>query len=223
MASRNYIVITKRISMSDQKEYKLRALAAGLERCAIKNVGDVNADIPGLQALGESNKRARVDLIYKYIAPIANGGQAMWPRSVDQRALAPLTDLVVPAAQDSWLTAAFAAVNGFYTCLNAVAAPQLIQGKLMVCYGISYEGVAVPMPGSRLLFRKGGAAGNIQAQFDLEELGAAEEPDGFLSEPQVIDYTDPFAIQVRARNATLVGEVFHIHNFLFESAGTTIA
>lgn len=222
MASRNYVVITKRMSMMDQKEYKLRALAAGLERCAIKNVGDVNADIPGLQAIPEGNKRSRVDKIYQFIAPSPQG-MALWPKSIDQRALWPLTDLVVPAAQDSWLTQAFAAVNGFYSCLNAVAAPQLIQGKLMVCYGISYEGVGVPMPGSRLLFRRGGAAGNIQAAFDLEELGAAEEPDGFLSEPQVIDYTDPFAIQVRARNATGLAEIFHIHNFVFESAGLTIA
>ncbi len=220
MPSRNYIVYSgpgSTMTATDQKEYKWKALAAGLERCAIKGIGDVNADIPGLQSIPEANKADRVNTIKNFIS------SGNWPRSVDQRELAPLTDLVVPAAQDSWLTAALAAVNGFYTCLNAVAAPQLIQGKLLVCYGISIDDANVPMPLSRLLFRRGGAAGNIQGQYDLEPLGVKQEYDGYLSEPQVIDYTDPFAIQVRARVATLATCIVHIHNFLFESAGLTVA
>lgn len=220
MASRNYIVYSgpgSSMTASDQKVYKLKALAAGLERCAIKNIGDVNADIPGLQSIPESQKQARVDFIQSFIQT------GNWPKSVDQRELAPLTDLVVVTALDSWLTAALAVVGAFYSCFQAVAAPQLLQGKLMVVYGVSIEDPAVPMPVSRLVFRKGGAAGNIQGQYDLEPLGVKQEYDGFLSEPQVIDYTDPFAIQVRCRFVTGVACIVHLHNFLFESTGLVIA
>ncbi len=220
MPSRNYVVYSgpgSTMTATDQKEFKLKALAAGLERCAIKSIGDVNADIPGLQSIPEANKQDRVNLIKNFIST------GNWPRSVDQRELAPLTDLAVPTALDSWLTAALAAVGTFYSCFQAVAAPQLIQGKLLVCYGVSIDDATVPMPVSRLLFRRGGVAGNIQGQFDLEPLGVKQEFDGYLSEPMVIDSTDPFAIQVRARVATAAACIVHIHNFLFESAGLTVA
>lgn len=219
MASRNSVVLTKSMSLSDQKGYKLAALAAGLERCAVKGIGGVYGDIPGLETIPEARKRDRVKLIYDYISPPSS----QWPKSVDQRELAPLTDLVVPTALDSWLTAALAAVGAFYSCFQAVAAPQLIQGKLLVVYGISIEDPGVPMPVSRLLFRRGGALGNIQGQYDLEPMGIAQEIDAFLSEPQVIDATDPFAIQVRCRNATAAACIVHLHNFVFETSGAVVA
>ncbi len=230
MASRNFIVYSgpgSSMTSSQQKEYKLNALAAGLERCAIKGIGDINADIPhgwdgnpntlGIADIPESKKVDRVKLIHDFILTGA------WPKSVDQRELAPLTDLVVATALDSWLTAALAAVAAVYTCFQAVAAPQLLQGKLMVIYGISIDDPSVPMPVSRLIFRKGGAAGNIQGQYDLEPLGVKQEYDGYLSEPQVIDFQDPFAIQVRCRFASAVPCIVHLHNFLFESTGLVVA
>ena len=229
MASRNFIVYSgpgSTMTAKQQKEYKLNAIAAGLERCAIKSIGDLNADIPydwdgkkspGLQSIPESKKEDRVKLIRDFIATGA------WPKSVDLRELAPLTDLVVPTALDSHLTAALAAVATVYSCFQAIAAPQLLQGKLMVVYGVSIDDPSVPMPVSRLIFRKGGAAGNIQGQYDLEPLGVKAEYDGYLSEPQVIDYQDPFAIQVRCRFASAVACIVHLHNFLFESTGLVIA
>lgn len=222
MASRNYIVYSgpgSTMTATDQKEFKLNALAAGLERCSIKNIGDINADIPALPGIPESNKASRVQLIKSLIAT------GKWPKSVDQRELAPLTDLVVVAgiAVDSWLTPALAAVGQIASCFQGLAAPQLLAGKLMVIYGISIDDANVPMPVSRLIFRRGGLAGNIQAQFDLEPLGIKPEYDGYLSEPVVIDYTDPFAIQVRVRAVTAAVCIVHLHNFLFESAGVTIA
>ncbi|MGQ9545916.1 MAG: hypothetical protein ACUVTR_01955 [Dehalococcoidia bacterium] len=217
MPTRNYLIMSNDMSLSDRKAYRLQALAAGLERCATKGIGDINADIPGLQSIPVANKDLRVEAIANYIKT------GKWPKSIDQRELAPLTDFVTPAAQDSWLTAPFAAVGVAVTALNALAAYTLPAGRLMVCYGISVESAAVPMPVSRLIFRKGGATGNIQAQFDTEPMGVRQEADAFFSEPVVIDPQEAFAIQVLPRVATLVGERVHIHNFLFESAGLVIA
>jgi len=204
------------MTLTDKKEYRLNALAAGLERCGLKNIGDIKADVPGLATIPDANKAARVKLIHDFIAT----GQ--WPRSIDQRELAPLTDLVVPTALDMWLTAALAVVGTPYSCFQAVAAPQLIVGHLMVCYAVSVESAVVPMPVSRLIFRRGGAAGNIQAQFDMEPMGVRWETDAFLSEPVVIDPQDVFAIQVICR-AVAAATIVHIHNFLFESAGQVVA
>lgn len=217
MASRNYLIMSNDMTLTDKKDYRTKALAAGLERCGVKNIGSVNADIPGLESIPAGSKAQRV----KHIADYISTGQ--WPRSIDQRELAPLTDLVAPTALDSWLTAAFAAVGAFYSCFQAIAAPQLNNGLLMVCYAVSVESAAVPMPASRLLFRRGGAAGNIQAQFDMEPMGVRLEVDAFFSEPVVIDPFEIFAIQARCRNATAAAEVVHIHNFLFETAGNVIA
>ena len=216
MASRNSLIHSNDMSLSDKKDYRTTALAAGLERTGHVNIGSINADVPGLQAIPDASKAARVAAIKDYIKTGA------WPGTIDQRELAPLTDLVVAAAQDSWLTAALAVVGTAYTCLNAVAAPQLLIGKLMVCYAVSVESAVVPMPVSRVTFRKGGVAGNIQAQFDMEPMGVRMETDAFFSEPVIIDPNDVFAIQVLCR-AIAVATRVHIHNFLFEIQGATIA
>ena len=216
MASRNYLINSNDMTLTDKKDYRTKALAAGLERCALKSIGDINADVPSLGAIPEANKDARVKQIKDYIETGA------WPKTIDQRELAPLTDLVVPTALDMWLTAALAAIGTPYSCFQAVAAPQLIVGKLMVCYAASVESAVVPMPVSRLIFRRGGVAGNIQAQYDMEPMGVRQEPDAFFSEPVVIDPNDVFAIQVLCR-AIAAATIVHIHNFLFEGSGQVIA
>ena len=219
MASRNYLIISNDMTLSDKREYRLNALAAGLERCGLKGIGDINADVPNLQPIPLANKRDRVKLIHDYIVT----GQ--WPRSIDQRELAPLTDFgaaPLAAAQDSWLTVALA-VGGVVSALNALAAYTLLVGKLMVCYGVSVESAIVPMPVSRLIFRRGGAAGNIIAQFDMEEMGVRWEPDAFFSEAVVIDPQELFAIQVLGRAVSAAGERVHVHNFLFETSGLVVA
>lgn len=218
MASRNYLVMTNDMSLSDRKAYRINALAAGLERCALMGIGDINADVPGLSSIDIGSKDARVKHILNFIAT----GQ--WPRSIDQRELQPglATDLVAVTAIDMWLTAALAAVGTAYSCFQGVAAPQLVQGKLMVCYGVSVESAVVPMPVSRLTFRRGGAAGNIQAQFDMEPMGVRQETDAFFSEPVVIDPQTIFAIQAMCR-AVAAATPLHIHNFLFETSGLLIA
>lgn len=215
MGSRNYVINIDDTTLSERAGIKRTALAAGLERCAVKGVGDVYADIPGLQAIPESRKAERVDLIERFIR---NGD---WPASVTQRELAPATagDLAVATAIDSWLTAALAVVGNMYSCFQAVAGPQLPAGKLMVCYGVSVESAAVPMPVSRLVFRRGGAAGNVIAQFDLEPMAVRQEWEAFFSEPVVMDPQQVFAIQARCKNNTGVAEIVHVHNFYFEPVG----
>jgi hypothetical protein len=216
MSSRNYLVMSADLTLTNKEKLRMTAVAAGLERCGTKGIGDIKADVPALANIPDANKDARVELLRTYIAT----GQ--WPRSIDQRELAPLTDFVVAAAQDSWLTVALA-VGGVVSALNAQVAYQLLVGKLMVCYGVSVESPIVPMPVSRLIFRRGGAAGNIQAQFDMEPMGVRQEVDAFFSEPVVIDPQDVFAIQVLGRAIVAAGARVHVHNFLFESAGLVIA
>jgi len=218
MASRNYLINTIDMTLSERKQYRMTALAAGLERCGTKSIGNINADVPGLSSLAEERRDERVRLVHDFIAT----GQ--WPRSIDQRELQPIVagpDLVIGTVLDSWLTAAIA-IAGFSSCMQANVADQLIVGRLMVCWGVSVESAVVPMPVSRLIFRRGGAAGNIQAVFDMEPMGVRQETDAFFSEPVVIDPQEVFAIQVRGR-AVAAATIVHIHNFLFESSGSIVA
>jgi len=207
------------MTLSDKKEYRQTALAAGLQRCSVVGIGNIEGDIPGLQGIPLANKAARVKLIKDYI------DSGKWPKSIDQRELrpGPAADLGATAtAIDSWLTGALAVVGTAYGCFQgpALTAVQLVAGKLLVCYGVSIDSAAVPLPVSRLTFLKGT---NVQGIFDMEPLMIRWEVDAFLSEPMVFDPQEAFSIDVRCRNATRVAEIVHIHNFLFESAGQVIA
>jgi hypothetical protein len=220
MSSRNYLINTEDLSLTDRKEYKLAALAAGIERCAIKNVGSPNADIPGLERIAESENRERIALIRKFIL---NGD---WPRSIDQRELATgpvairsdFTAATATAAAEG-LTAPLILANTWYSCFQAVAAPQLLNGKLLVIYGVCVT--TVPIPVTYLQFLRGT---NVQAVFDLQTQEARLAFDAFFSEPVVFDPQDIFAAQVLS-NAVPLGAVaqVHLHNFLFEKSGDIIA
>lgn len=220
MATKNWLSITSDMTATDRNKYKQYALAAGLQRCVQKSIGTPEQDIPGLQGMPSSTPallEARIEHIKNYIL------SGKWPASVAVRELIPGTaalpgDLVAPPAIDSWLTAPLAAVGVAYSCFQAIAAPVLVQNRLMVGWGVSVDSAAVPLPVSRLIFRRTGVAGSIQAQFDMEPMMVRQEVDAFFSEPVVIDPQVPFAIQVVCRNATLVAEIVHIHNYLFETA-----
>jgi hypothetical protein len=218
MASRNYLVNTEDLSLTDRKEYKLAALSAGIERCAIKSVGSPNADIPGLEGIPAADLEGRTAHIRKYILT------GNWPRSIDQRELATgpaaiRTDFVVPTVAAEGLTAPLILANTWYSCFQAVAAPQLLVGKLLVIYGVCVT--TVPIPVTYLQFLRGT---NVQAVFDLQTQEARLAFDAFFSEPVVFDPQDIFAAQVLT-NAVPLGAVaqVHLHNFLFEKAGDTIA
>ena len=218
MSSRNYLINTEDLTLTDKKEYKLNALAAGIERCAIKNVGSPNADILGLEGIGQGDLARRVSHIRSFIA----GGK--WPKSIDQRELAPgpaviRSDFVVPTVLPDSLTAPLLLVNTWYSCFQAVAAPQLLVGKLLVIYGISIT--TVPLPCSYIQFLRGT---NVQAVFDLQAQNARLAFDAFLSEPVIFDPQDTFAVQVLSNTPALgVAAQVHLHNFLFEKHGDVIA
>ncbi|GAJ10000.1 unnamed protein product, partial [marine sediment metagenome] len=188
MASRNYLINSNDMSLMDKRNYRQTALAAGLQRCGEKGIGNINADIPGLAGILPAEMERRVAMIKAYI------DTGKWPTTIDQRELAPLTDFVIAAAQDFWVTPALAAVGTVYTCLDAQLQYTFPAGRLMVCYGVSVDVAVLPI--SRLIFRRGSAVGNIQAQFDMQPMGTRLETAAFFSEPVVIDPQDPFAIQV---------------------------
>jgi len=215
MPARNYLINTEDLSLTDRRNYRLTAIAAGLERCAAKGVGSPEADIPGLQSIPVAQKGQRVRTIKSYI----EGGN--WPRSVDQRELVTgpaRTDFVAATALNQMLTAPLAAIGAWYSCFQAVAVPQLLVGKLLVIYGISV--ITVPVPITALQFLRGT---NVQGLFDLQTQDSRMVFDAYLSEPMVFDPQDTFAIQVLASIATGVAANVHLHNFLFEKAGDTIA
>ena len=217
MSSRNYLINVEDMTLSDKKDYKLKSLAAGLERCAIRGIGNINADIPGLEGIAEANKLGRMEHIASFIA------KGVWPRSVDQRELVTgpaRTDLVVATALDEMVTAALAAVGAAYSCFQAVAAPQMLINRLLVVWGVSVE--VAPCPVSYLLFRKGGAAGTVEAMFDCQTQIPRLAFDCYFSEPVVFDPQEVFAVQVLARIATAAPARIHLHNFMFGPAGQTI-
>lgn len=220
MASRKYLINTEDMSLSGKERYKMAALAAGIERCAIKNVGTPNADIPGLESIPTADKTKRVQHIVNYITDV-NGD---WPRSIDVRELAPgpaaiRSDFVVPTALPDSLTAPLLAVSTWYSCFQAVAAPQLLNGKLLVIYGVSIT--TAPLPVSYLQFLRGT---NVQAVFDLQTQNARLAFDCYFSEPVVFDPQDIFAAQVLSNTPAFgAAAAVHLHNFLFEKAGDVIA
>jgi len=216
MASRNYLINSEDLSLSDKKNYKMAAIAAGIERCAVKNVGSPNADIPGLLAIPDSKKNDRTSLLRSFIA------SGEWPTSLDMRELATgpaavRTDFVAPTVLAEALTAPLAVVDTWYSCFQAVAAPQLLVGKLLVFFGVSIE--AVPIPVSYLQFLRGT---NVQAVFDLQTQNTRLSFNAFFSEPVVFDPQDTFAAMVLCRIVSPASRV-HLHNFLFEKAGDVIA
>jgi hypothetical protein len=217
MSKRNYLVNTDDLTLSEKRGYRLNALAAGLERCVVKGIGDVEADIPNLSSLNPSDKAGRVRLIASYLEPGA------FPNSVDQRELVTgpaRTDFVAATALDEMVTAALAVVGTAYSCFQAVAAPQLIINRLAVFYGVSIE--TVPIPVSYLMFRTGGAVGNVTAFFDLQTQDTRLTYDAFFSEPVVVDPQEIFAAQVLCKIPTGVAARVHLHNFVFGPAGQTV-
>lgn len=217
MSQRNYLVNTSDLSLSDKREYKLRALAAGLERCEVKGIGNLHADIPGLEGIPSGNLSKRVQFIYDAI----KGGK--FPESIDQRELVTgpaRTDFVAATALDTMVTAALAVVGQPYSCFQAVAAPQLLINRLVVFWGVSIN--TVPLPASWLIFRTGGALGNVDAMFDLQTQETRLQFDAYFSEPIVFDPQEVFAVQVLASIATGAAAQVHLSNFLFGPAGQTV-
>lgn len=213
MGSVNYLIHPDTMTLTDQKEYRLKALAAGISRCFSKNIGTPD-DVPGWQAATSPLAKANVVLNF-----LKAGG---WPDSLDVKDMEnSVIDLVVGPALDQWNTAALAVVGNAYSCFQAIAVPQLQDVKLSVFWRVAVT--TVPLPVSRLIFRNQGAAGNILGQFDLEMLDAKDTLEGYFSEPVIIDPRQNFAVQVLARIATGAAARVQLGTFVFELAGRTVA
>ncbi|MCK5235859.1 MAG: hypothetical protein KAR06_02645 [Deltaproteobacteria bacterium] len=213
MGTRNYITLSEDLSLSDRQKYRLGAMAAGVVACFDNNIGSWNPnEIPAKNGVRPTTGEVMAFLI-------STGGEP--PASIDIREFEPILD--AGAALDQWNTAALAAAGTEYSCFQAVAVPAigLRAKKLVVWYRVQVE--TVPLPVSRLIFRRNAANGIRTAAFDLEQLATGEKVDGYLSSPQIWLPNMPHAINVMARNVVgaptgLLANVI-LGNFVFEPAG----
>lgn len=213
MGSRQYLVLSEDLSITDRALYRLKALAAGIVNCYENNIGTWNPkEVPATNGVKPSFQDVLGFLQRR-------GGEP--PESIDVREFQPILD--AGAALDQWNTAALAAVGTEYSVFQAIAAPAigLRAKKLVVWYRIQCE--TVPLPISRLIFRRTNAVGITISQFDIEQLVTGEKLDGYLSEPVVWQPNMPYAINVMARIATGVLARVQMGNFVFEPAGGTSA
>jgi len=211
MSALNYLLPIGSMSLSDQKRYRMMAVAAGIERASQKAIGNIADEVPGIAGVADRN--ARVNAIMKYL----EAGNV--PASIDIREFQPLLD--GGAVVDAWVSAVIAAVGGVYAILAGVLAPVMPANRLGVIYKVGVE--TAPPPVSRLTIRSGGAAGNIVGVFDLEQLVNRLETEGFFSEPVVIDPNITYAMQVTGRIAAAALARVQLGFLIFEQAGQTIA
>ena len=129
----------------------------------------------------------------------------------------------VAAALEQWNTAALAVLGNQYSVFQAggAGAPVLAQNRLLVFYGIAIE--TFPCPVSRLTIRSGGIAGNILAEYDLEQIVNADTVEGYFDQPVCIDPTMTFAVQVTCRIATGLIARVQLKNWLILPAGQRTA
>ena len=211
MSSRTYIIPVGSMTLTDQKDYRINAISAAIERASQKKIGSISDEIPGYSQL--ASRQQRIDQVTSWLK------QGNTPASIDVREPQPGLDFACTV--DDWQTPALAAVNTFYTIFNGVVTPTLNAVRIAVWYGVAVETAAFPV--SRLTWRSGGAAGNIIAEFDLEQLINRLESIGFFSEPVIFDPTLPYSGTVRCRTATALLARVQPMGFIIEPAGTTNA
>lgn len=211
MSSRTYIIPVASMTVTDQKEYRINAIAAVIERASQKKIGSIADEIGGYGML--ASRESRLASISAWL----KAGNT--PASIDIREPQPTADFACTI--DDWQTPALAAVNAFYTIFNGVVTPTLNAVRIAVWYGVAVETAAFPV--SRLTWRSGGANGNIIAEFDLEQLINRLESIGFFSEPVIFDPTLPYSGTVRARDNTGLLCRVQPMGFIAEPAGTTNA
>lgn len=212
MSSRNYVVLSEDLSITDRQKYRLQALAAGIAVCFEDGIGTWSPqEIPASNGIKPSTND-----ILNFLA--RSGGEP--PESIDVREFQPILD--AGAALDQWNTPVLAAVGTEYSIFQAIPVPAIaLRAKKVVCwYGVQIE--TTPLPVSRLIFRRTVAAGTVLATFDLEQLATGQKVAGYLSQPQIWRANMPYAINVMARVITGVSRVIP-SNFVFEPAGTVSA
>ena len=215
MSSKAYIVPSDFVTPSNQEKYRVKALAAGIQRCynlGIQSWDKIEMPLPADPATPTIPERSA---LIKWLA----GGN--WPRNLDAREFQPNLDAATGAALDFWNTAALAAIGTEYSCLGAtaIAAAANRIKKIVVFYSVQI--ITSPLPVNRLLFRRNNATGLLQAEFDLEQLATMQRVAGFFSEPVVWDNNTAYAINALCSIATGVAAKVILGNILLEPAGTT--
>jgi hypothetical protein len=124
-------------------------------------------------------------------------------------------------ATESWLTAALAAVGTAYTCFGNMVICTMAANKLAVFYKVGI--FTAPNPISLLQFRSGGAAGNIIAEFDCEQLTNAMTTEGYFSEPVIFEPSQVYAAQATATIATAAAAKVILAGWTLEPKGQRIA
>lgn len=214
MGSRQYLIPTDSMTLADQKGYRINALAAGIQRALEKGIG--TWDKKELPVADPANPtRPEFNSVVQFLT------KGNWPKSLDVREWQPTIDAGAAAGADFWNTAALAVVGALYSCLGAVAtAPIAVRAnKLVVFYKVAIPVAVIPV--NRLVFRNN-AAGNFLAQFDLQPLFAQQTPEGYFSEPFVVDPNMTFAMQVMCMVVSAAIPVVP-GNFVFEPSGQTNA
>jgi hypothetical protein len=211
MSSRTYIIPAASMTITDQKDYRIKAVAAGIEYASTKKIGSIADEIPGYNSMTTKDMRVNAILAWLKLGNL--------PKSIDVREPQPTQDFACTI--DDWQTPAMAAVNTFYTIFNGVVAPTLNAVRCAVWFGVCVE--TAPFPVSRLTWRKTGANGNVIAEFDLEQLINREEHVGYFSEVVIFEPTLPYSGTVRCRIATGALARVQPMGYIFEPAGSTNA
>lgn len=211
MSSRTYLIPVASMTVTDQKDYRVNAIAAAIERASQKKIGNIADEVTGYSLL--QSPEARIVALTAWLK------QGKTPKSIDVREPQPLQDFACTI--DDWQTPVLNAVNTFFTIFNGVVAPTLNAVRIAVWYGVAVETAGFPV--SRLTWRSGGAAGNIIAEFDLEQLINRLESIGFFSEPVIFDPTLPYSGTVRCRTNTGLLCRVQPMGFIVEPSGTTNA
>ena len=122
---------------------------------------------------------------------------------------------------DQWNTAALAAVGTAYTVFQAVAAPAVGNRQVIVWYKVAVE--TAPPPVSILSLQEGAAGRTTFGVFDLEQLYAKQQVEGYFSEPIVYPPNSVMRILVTCRAVTGVPAVVILGGFVIEPMGPQIS
>ena len=215
MSSKAYIVPSDFTPPGKQEDYRAGALAAAICRAYIMGVQTWDqVDVP----LPPDHKTKATPNLPDLINWIKKGN---WPQNLDAREFEPILDAGAGGGLDFWFTAALAAVGTEYSAMGAVAtAPAANRIKrIVVFYGVQI--LTSPNPINRILFRRNGPTGLLQAEFDVQQLATMLRVDGFFSEPVVWDNNTAYSVDVLCQIATGVAAQVIFKNFVLEPAGTT--
>lgn len=215
MSSKAYTIASDFLPPGKQEDYRVGALAAGIQR----------AYSLGIQSWDKMNVPLEADRntpSTPALGPLINWLRAgNWPANLDAREYEQILDDGAGAGADYWFTAALASVGTEYSLLGAVAVAPAANRikKITVFYGVQI--LTTPMPINRILFRRNAANGLLQAEFDTMQLATMLRQDGFFSEPVVWDNNTAYAVNGLCSIATGVAATVILKNFVFEPAGTT--